>query len=231
VIAQVVVVGNLKGGVGKTTLAINFAIARAQVGQDVLLVDGDEQGTAQAFTQLRAEALDGPPGYTSVSLQGPAIRTQVRQLKHKYQDIIIDVGGRDTGSFRAALTIADVLVVPVQPRSFDIRALDSVARLVNEAREINDTLCVLTILNSADPQGTDNEEAAAHIREISGFELLKPVIGRRKVFANAAAAGLSVLEYRPKDSKAIEELTLCTKLVFKSRSDIGKLSNGYRKES
>jgi chromosome partitioning protein len=95
----------------------------------------------------------GSPGYTSVSLRGPAIRTQIQQLKHKYQDIIIDVGGRDAGSLRAALTVADILVVPVQPRSFDIWALDTVAALVNEAREINEDLTVLTVLNSADLTG------------------------------------------------------------------------------
>lgn len=229
--SHVVAVGNVKGGVGKTTLAVNFAIARAQAGKDVLLVDGDEQGTAQAFTQLRAEAMESNPGYTSVSLQGPAIRTQVRQLKDKYQEIIIDVGGRDTGSLRAALTIANILVVPVQPRSFDIWALDSVSVLISEAREINENLAVLIVLNSADSQGTDNEEAAKHIRDLPGIDYFDRPIIRRKVFPNAAAAGLSVLEYKPKDLKAVEELTLLTNKAFSYRTGIQTVSNGYRKES
>ena len=54
---MILTVGNVKGGVGKTTLAVNIAIARALAGRDVLLVDGDEQGTAAAFTDLRAGAL------------------------------------------------------------------------------------------------------------------------------------------------------------------------------
>ena len=49
---MIVVIGNVKGGVGKTTLAINFAIARAAQGRDVLLIDGDEQGTALTFTAM-----------------------------------------------------------------------------------------------------------------------------------------------------------------------------------
>jgi hypothetical protein len=96
---MILTVGNVKGGVGKTTLAVNIAISRALAGRDVLLVDGDEQGTAVAFTDLRAGAL-GAPGYTAVILQGAALRTQVRQLAAKYDDIVIDVGGRDTGSLR-----------------------------------------------------------------------------------------------------------------------------------
>src|SRR3546814_5792752 len=89
------------------------------------------------FTELRADRL-GQAGYTAVALTGAALRSQVRQLAAKYDDIIIDVGGRDTGSLRAALTVADTLLVPVQPRSFDVWALDQVAALVAEAREINE---------------------------------------------------------------------------------------------
>ena len=68
---MILVVGNTKGGVGKTTLAIHLAIARASTGKDVLLVDGDKQHTAITFTELRTEQL-GAPGYTTVSLQEAA---------------------------------------------------------------------------------------------------------------------------------------------------------------
>src|SRR5690242_3543451 len=116
---MIIVLAQTKGGVGKSTLAINLAIARARSGRDVLLVDADEQGTATDFTALRAERL-GTPGYTAISLTGPSVRTQVLRLSQKYQDIIIDAGGRDTASLRAGLTVADTALVPFQPRSFDL---------------------------------------------------------------------------------------------------------------
>jgi chromosome partitioning protein len=182
----------------------------------VLLVDGDEQNTALDFTELRQQ-LVGKAGYTAVALHGAALRTQTRQLAPKYEDLVIDVGGRDTGSLRAALTVAHTVLVPVQPRSFDIWAIGQMAELVREAREINDGLHALVVLNAADPQGHDNEEAAEVIREVADVQLLDPVIGRRKAFPNAASAGRSVLEHTPRDSKACDELQTVITILYADR--------------
>jgi chromosome partitioning protein len=210
---MILVVGNVKGGVGKTTLAINLAIARANAGKDVLLVDGDEQQTAMTFTELRTQHLQNP-GYTAVSLQGAALRTQVRALHPKYQEIVIDVGGRDTGSLRAALTVAETLVIPVQPRTFDIWAVDHMAALVKEAREINPQLRALSVLNAADSQGRDNTEAADALKEMSGIAFLPVMLGRRKAFPNAAATGRGITEHLPKDPKALREFHTLLSLLY-----------------
>jgi chromosome partitioning protein len=195
-----------------------------------LLVDGDEQGTARAFTQLRADVL-GAPGYSAVSLHGAEIRTQVRLLRAKYESIIIDVGGRDTASLRAALIVSDILVVPVLPATFDVWSLEPLDDLIQEAREINGELRVIAVLNAADAQGRDNDEAAAIIREKAGFEYSPHPIIRRKAFRNAAAAGLSVAECRPSDEKAIHEFGLFADHIFGYTGDIVSISYGNRKAS
>jgi chromosome partitioning protein len=216
---MIVTIGNTKGGVGKTTLAVNLTIMQAGKGRDVLLVDGDEQGSASLFSQLRAELM-GKSGYTAVGLYGAAVRTQVRQLAPKYDDVVIDVGGRDTGSLRAALTVSDIVLVPVQPRTFDIWALDAMAALVAEAREINPNLGAFVFLNAADAQGRDNAEAREAMAELSGIRALDVMIVRRKAFPNAAAQGRGIVEMRPADTKAVEELSALADAAFHKHVDI-----------
>lgn len=223
---MILTVGNVKGGVGKTTLAVNLVIALARSGRDVLLIDGDEQGTAAAFTELRMGEQGGNPGYTAVALQGAAIRTQVRQLTAKYDDIVIDVGGRDNGSLRAALTVSHMVLIPVKPRSFDLWAVDQTADLMKEAREINESLRAIAVLNEADPQGKDNDAAIEALREVEGLEIAPMRIIRRKAFSNASAAGLCVLEYD--DPKAREEFTQLTDFLFVHTTASGAKAHGNR---
>jgi chromosome partitioning protein len=210
---MILTVGNVKGGVGKTTLALNIAISRALAGRDVLLVAGDEQGTPVAFTDLRAGAL-GAPGYTAVILQGAALRTQVRQLAPKYDDVVIDVGGRDTGSLRAALTVADTLLIPVQRRTFDVWSVEQMAELVREAWAVNERLRALAVLNAADSAGRENDEATAAVAETDGIACLDVRVVRRRAFPNAAAAGRSVVEQAGQDPKAAAELTALVAVLY-----------------
>ena len=61
---MIVVVGGIKGGSGKTTVATNLAVMRAKIA-DLLLIDADDQETASDFTILRNELLEAGAGYTT----------------------------------------------------------------------------------------------------------------------------------------------------------------------
>jgi cellulose biosynthesis protein BcsQ len=138
--AMIIVAGGGKGGSGKSTIATHLAIMRAQAGHDVLLIDADDQETAADFTVLRNATVEGGAGYTCIKLTGPAVRTELERIAPKYDDVIVDAGGRDTVSQRAALVLAHVLLVPFVPRSFDIWTLDTVATLIQEIRTVNPRL-------------------------------------------------------------------------------------------
>lgn len=163
---------------------------------------------------LRNEKLPNGAGFTSIKLTGAAVRTEIRRLADKYDDVVIDTGGRDTSSQRAALTVSNVLLVPFVPRSFDVWTLEKVSQLVAEMRAANPELAAYAFINRADPRGQDNAEAEEVIRDTQELILIQTPIGARKAFGNAAAQGLSVIELKPQDAKATDEVMMLCRHLF-----------------
>jgi chromosome partitioning protein len=211
---KIITVGSTKGGVGKTTLALNIAIARAISGRDVWLIDADRQGTASTALAIRGEAGKLPVIATAHYSDGGALRSQVLHQRNKFQDIVIDAGGRDSTALRAALVLSDLVLVPFQPRSIDVWAVADIAALIEEARAMRDGLQALAILNMADTAGTDNDDAAAALADYPAITYLDTPIRRRKSIANAAGNGMSVLEQTPRDEKAIAELNALLEAIY-----------------
>jgi len=216
---MIVVVGGIKGGSGKTTIATNLTIIRAKEGSDVLLIDADDQETATEFSILRNELTNDKAGYTCIKLTGKGLRTEVGRQVEKYDDIIIDTGGRDTASQRSALSIADIILVPFVPRSFDIWTLEKVASIAEEIRQINPGLKAFAFLNRADSRGSDNEDAIDMLKEKKAIQFLDGTICNRKAFGNAAAMGMSVIELKSQDPKATEEIMTLYNSIFLSDID------------
>jgi chromosome partitioning protein len=211
---MILVTGGIKGGSGKTTIAINLAVMRSKAGFDVILIDADDQESASDFTALRNKSLETGAGYTCIKLTGTNVRTETIRLKDKYQDIIIDTGGRDTTSQRAALTIANVLIVPFVPRSLDVWTLDKVSKVVDEIQAVNPNLTAYAFINRADPRGTDNQEAEEILKSTSNLIFIDFPIVSRKAFGNATSAGNGVIELKPEDEKATEEIEALYKYIF-----------------
>ena len=127
---MIVTIGNTKGGVGKTTLALNIALGLALRGRDVWLIDGDRQGTASTAIQIRGESGVVPVIACAQYTDGAALMAQVKHQAGKFQDIVIDAGGRDSTALRAAIMLSDIIIVPFQPRSIDIWALEDISSLL-----------------------------------------------------------------------------------------------------
>ena len=128
---MIVLIGGEKGGTGKTTIATNLAQMRAARGRDVLLVDTDKQESASAWAGLRAE--EGiEPTITAVQKLGKNITRDLLDLAKRYDDLVIDAGGRDSFELRAALVAAEQIFIPVQASQFDVWTLGNMAELVEQ---------------------------------------------------------------------------------------------------
>ena len=207
---MIICLAGTKGGSGRSTTATNFACIAAGQGMKVLMVDADDQETSADFTAARKQDHPDAPSFTCIKLTGRAVRTEVLDLAPQYDHVIIDTGGRDTTSQRAALSVSDVLLIPFAPRSFDIWTVNKVADLVEEMRSVNPKLKALAFLNRTDPQGqgTENEEAAELLRGVPGLIFIDTPIRFRKAYAHAASQGLAVTELtgQYRNAKAADEI-------------------------
>src|SRR5829696_7742596 len=107
---MIVGVLNQKGGVGKTSLAVNFAAALALRGQRVLLVDADPQGSALAW--LSARELE--PLFPVVGMAKPSLHRDLPQIARGYDTVIIDGAPRVNELGRSAILASDLVLLPVQ---------------------------------------------------------------------------------------------------------------------
>jgi chromosome partitioning protein len=210
---MLIVVGGIKGGSGKTTIATNLAVMRAQECK-VLLVDADEQKSAWDWAQQREAAdislLRGT--FSTVCMSGKAIHSSLLRLKPDYDEIIIDTGGRDTTSQRSALCIADKLILPFKPSSIDIWTMVPIKAILDEC--VNTHLKVYAVISQADASGKDNQEAIDILKEFQNIQVLDCTIGNRKAFRNAAAEGLGVKELFIRDKKACQEMLVLCHLIY-----------------
>lgn len=208
---MIVTVGNTKGGTGKSTIAINLAIAR---GGKVWMIDGDRQGTSKTAMLVRAQSGRLPFIPCDQICDGDDLYSMVMGSKQKFDDVVIDAGGRDSSALRAAMLLSDLVLIPFAPRSLDVWALADIDALVAEARKGNPALRAFAILSCADATGHDNRDAVEALEGYKQLAYLPTPISRRKSVANAVGMGLSVMELKPKDDKSIREFKSLINAVF-----------------
>ncbi len=215
---MIVVVANIKGGAGKTTIAANLAVFRSQNASDVLLVDADSQKSAFDFAAVREEE-GHQPEITSASIIGRSAGSEIRKLEPKFDDIIVDVGGRDSTTLRSILLIADVVVIPFLASQFDGWALELMDNLVGDSIEFNENLETIGFLNKVDtnPKINLTEEAQELAKGCKFIKIKDITIGYRVAFRRSTADGLAVNELKSKkDLKSIKEMDKLYQEIFKN---------------
>jgi chromosome partitioning protein len=196
-----VIVGllNQKGGVGKTTLAVNLAASFSRDGSRVLLIDADPQGSALDWAAARG----GEPLFSVVGFPRPTVHKDIAQLGQGYDHIVIDGPPRVTDLARSAIMAADVVLIPAQPSPYDIWAADEVVKLIEEARVYKDALKAAFVVNRKIVNtaiGRDVGDALAAYP----VPALAASVTQRVVFAEAVARGQAVHEIDAEGPAAAE---------------------------
>ncbi len=225
---MIILIGGEKGGTGKTTLATNLAALRKSSGRDVLLVDTDIQGSASYWAAARDDR-GGVPRVSCIQKFGKGLQAEIQDLATRYDDVIIDAGGRDSVELRAGLVVAEKAFIPIQPSQFDLWTLERMDGLVETGRGFNPNLdaFVLICRSSPNPVVAESAEAREAIAEFDHLGLASSIIRDRIAFRRAVREGLSVLEVSPADHKARAEIqSLCSEVFNERQSEIEQQAAG-----
>jgi chromosome partitioning protein len=201
---MIILVGNQKGGCGKSTTAVNLCSYFANKKNDVMLVDADRQSTATIWTTDR-EQQDLPLVHSVQKYDN--INKSLIDLKKRYEIVIVDAAGRDSRELRTGMLVADILLMPFRPSQPDLDVLPKMSEILEQARDINPDLKVFALITMAptNPMINEIEQAKEVFQDYKDVILLKNIIYDRKVYRDAMSEGKGVIEMDNK--KAVTEFT------------------------
>lgn len=195
----IVLVGN-KGGVGKTTLCVNVAVALSARFPTVIL-DADPQQSSLQWYAISDSA-------TSVDVfeAGDNIAADVRKLSADYEYCLIDCPPSvHSMQMQQALQVADLAVVPVQPSPLDIWATVHVEHEVADARQNNHGLQALLLINQFESRTQLSQQTRSALEELS-LPTANTQIKRRAVYRNSFVEGKTVHDFGSRGQQAVDEI-------------------------
>ncbi len=198
---MIISVLNQKGGVGKTTLSVNLSRAYVKRGKSSLLIDSDNQGSAQRWHQCSGGELIDMTCIPMNTLDKDAVK-----YKPHYERIIIDGIPCVSPLTICAIKCADLILIPVQPSPYDIWATEDLVRNVHDRIAMTDGKTKAAFIVSRKIIGTNlGKEIEEQLQKLE-LPVFKNGTSQRVAYATSVEKGLSVLDGQFQGSEACLEI-------------------------
>jgi len=201
----IIAVLNQKGGSGKTTIAANLAHALKLADSKVLLVDSDPQGSARDWNEANGGQL-----LLVVGLDRETLPTDLKAISSGYDFVVIDGAPQVAKLAAAAVKVADIILIPVQPSPYDIWAAADLVEVIKVRQEITEGKPIAVFVISRAIKHTKLSTEVVDALEGYGFPILKNGTTQRVIYPTSAARGETVLS-DPSNTSVIQEIEAIVK--------------------
>lgn len=212
---MILVIATENEGIEKSILANNMATLRAMDACKVLLIDGDQQKISFAWGKARHEA-GIKPTVTTLSISAKGLQPELENLSPRYSDIVIDAEGRDCLASRSALIVARTALIPIRPDLTDEVCKEKLIARIASARLFNPCLQVFFVITCVgeNPSMEELVSIRSFVAKIPAATLASTIVHEQIALRSANYRGLSIMEYKPADQRAITEMRNLYSEVF-----------------
>lgn len=225
---SIITVASTKGGVGKSTLTFNLATFLLNNGKKVAILDADAQGTLTKCSKVREYMMEQGDELKPLFVAGVSSEALFEIANDKKQQgyiVFVDSPGTDDMNMRSSLLRSDMILTPCSTSAVELWEVETLMAKLKKLRSIQGRKIPLMILFNR----LSSRYAASSVQEATQFfdqndiypdYILKNIVSERVSFKNALKFGKGVVEYTPKDEKAIQEIENCSNEILNIISNI-----------
>ena len=217
---MILLVGGEKGGSGKSCLAQNLAVYFSLHREaSVLMVDCDPQRTTSDWIQARNTA-ESLPQINCIQLYGK-IRNDLLSLANNYDYLIVDCGGQDNLALRAAMSVADQVLIPLRPKRRDVKTVPHMEDILSTCKMVNPKMNASFVMTQCPslPNQANRIIEAKEVCRSYGMNVLDAITYSRNIYDDSEEDGKSVMEIDPKGKAALEIIAIAKELLAMKPDD------------